>query len=1096
MAGAYSDIARVLRGARLRQVRIVLLAAAAAGVAGALLFLLAGAVALASGARPFVRIAALAGAATAILAAGVLAIRALLRSARDDASAARTVAGGLPALRSALLSSVELARSRSDIAASGHFSVALVDAHLERTAADARGIDLARAIPDRRARQAALLLVGVAGLHLIALVAGGTHLAKAYGRVLAGDPPGTPAPQVDPITGDVELTYAYPAYMKREARTLSGTGGEIRAPKGTEVTLRTRADRPVKAAEIEILYDAAPEAEARPSTPGADGGASGRETAPYAQGERRDGQAGRKKQETADLQASGRPERSGREAAAESKAPPVVKRFALAVSGDRDLQGRFLVDDGGSYRFRFLDAKGRTVAEGPTVPIALEPDAFPQVRITAPEREIEVSGNAVVQIVWDAEDDFGLSEVALVLKGPTGKEERRILRRDGLRRDGGTADLALVPLGLGEGDELAYWMEAVDTDTVSGPKKSVSDVQRVKIYSEAEHRRQVLERARQVYEELVALLGDRLDGISAGPVATPERLPAAQALDTRTRLLAEAMRDTAREIRRDRAGPREVAAAISNVAGALRSAEQRLTQYRNMIARSLAVHLRPDGSIVRTMAASDAALDAEMEKGILYLEQLLDKRRAEDLVRLAKDLQKQRRDLANLMEKFRSSPSDERKKELLAQIGRMKERVRDLLQQMAELSKGFNDEHMNEEALAEMAKSQDMMAGLDEVEQKLAKGDLEGAMKALDQMANAMDKMLAGLQRTAGMPDEKAQALMKDMLAFKEDLEKVQAEQKRTADETEKIRADYRRKIADKMKGAEKQLEELSQKAKEAREDVDRAQPGVSMRAEPEYEMSKESLRDLERALAARELEGAAEAALRAQPSVDRLSTLLQEDAQLADRSRALTGKDPQQIDDARRQADKAAPKVRQIRDALAQMFPDPRSVLGQDQQRKLEGLSKRQVDLERQAGQLQQKLRDLAQQAPVFPPSAENQLSESRRHMGQAGAELGAKNPQRGHGEQELALDALDRFKKGLEEAAKKGQGGGGQGFPFPFAEAGGEREGDGRDPSREKVKIPGAEAHKVPEEFRKDLLEAMKQGAPERYKGEVQRYYEELVK
>jgi hypothetical protein len=44
--------------------------------------------------------------------------------------------------------------------------------------------------------------------------------------------------------------------------------------------------------------------------------------------------------------------------------------------------------------------------------------------------------------------------------------------------------------------------------------------------------------------------------------------------------------------------------------------------------------------------------------------------------------------------------------------------------------------------------------------------------------------------------------------------------------------------------------------------------------------------------------------------------------------------------------------------------------------------------------------------------------------------------------------------------------------------------------------VEIPGAEAYKVPEEFRKDLLEAMRQGTPEKYRAEVQRYYEELVK
>jgi hypothetical protein len=172
--------------------------------------------------------------------------------------------------------------------------------------------------------------------------------------------------------------------------------------------------------------------------------------------------------------------------------------------------------------------------------------------------------------------------------------------------------------------------------------------------------------------------------------------------------------------------------------------------------------------------------------------------------------------------------------------------------------------------------------------------------------------------------------------------------------------------------------------------------------------------------------------------------------------------------------------------------------MLGEPDQKKLDQLSQKQRDLEKQAGELQQKLSELAQQAPVFPPSAQGQLAESRGHMGQAAGQLGpGKNPQRGHGEQELALDALSRFQKGLEEAARKGKGqGDGPGFPFPFGEPGGEREGDGGELAREKVKIPGAEAHKVPEEFRRDLLEAMKQGTPERYKGDVQRYYEELVK
>jgi hypothetical protein len=164
-----------------------------------------------------------------------------------------------------------------------------------------------------------------------------------------------------------------------------------------------------------------------------------------------------------------------------------------------------------------------------------------------------------------------------------------------------------------------------------------------------------------------------------------------------------------------------------------------------------------------------------------------------------------------------------------------------------------------------------------------------------------------------------------------------------------------------------------------------------------------------------------------------------------------------------------------------------------------MEGLARRQGELERQAGQLRQKLGELAEKAPVFPPQSQGMLGEAQGHMAGAAAELGQKNPQRGHGQQRQALDALERFRKGLEEMARNGQGGGkqGGGFPFPFALLGaGQDDGESGDPSTERVEIPGADAYKVPEEFRKDILEAMKQGAPEPYRPELQRYYEELVR
>ena len=1053
MSVAHGEISRVLEGARRRQLRVVLLAALAFGLAALLLSFLLGAAALALGARLGVRAAALAGAVTAAVVAAGWAARLVLRTAWTDEAAARTVARGEPALRSDLVSSVELARQREDIRATGRYSLALLDAHLERTAARARTVDLARAVPDRLARLGGIVLLAVAALHGVALLAGGGAFARAYGRILAGDPRGAvAAAAAEPITGDVALTFTYPAYMRREPRTLSGTGGEIRAPKGTEVALETRADRDVEAAEIVVSL----EAHAAPA--------------------------------------------AGAPAGGEAPAAPPLERYALTVKGGRDLAGRLVVADGGSYRFRFLDRRGKVVAEGPPLPITVEADAFPQARITRPDRELEVDAGAVVRVEWQAEDDFGVGEVALVLKGPDGKERRRALRKgDAVRRDGGVVDLDLGPERLGEGDRLTYLVEAQDGDVVSGPKKGVSETHVVKIYSEAEHRRAALERARLVFEEAVTLLADRLEGFASGAPETSDRLVVAQQLDERAAHLHERMRETARELRRDRAGPRDVAVALDNVAGRLRVAERRVAGARGVVAQAFRIRSRPDRSALAAMGAADAELDRTLESGVLYLEQLLDKQRAEDLVRLAKELAGSRRELADLLAKYKASPSDAAKAEVLARIARMKARVKELLARMSELSKGFGDEHMNREALAEMSKSRDLMAGLDGIEEKLAKGDLEGAMKDLDAMASAMDEMLSGLQRTAGLPDEKAQALMKEMLAFKGDLEKVKAEQEQTAAETQALRDRYRGAVQQRVKGAEEKVRRLEKLAAEAKREVEAAQPGVTYRAEPEFDHARESLEDVRRALGMRELGPALESAQRAAPNVERLAQVLEEDMELSEQSPAFTRREPERVREAHENVQRAVPKAREIRDALAELFPDPRKVMSPEERAKLDALSKRQHELERKTGELQRKLSELAEKAPVFPPSAQGQLGETRGHMGQAAAELAQKNPQRGHGSQQLALDALSRFQQGLEEAARKGKGqAGAGGFPFPFADAGGEggQEGDGRDPARDKVAIPGAEAYKVPEEFRKDLLDAMKQGAPERYRGEVQRYYEELVK
>ena len=115
--------------------------------------------------------------------------------------------------------------------------------------------------------------------------------------------------------------------------------------------------------------------------------------------------------------------------------------------------------------------------------------------------------------------------------------------------------------------------------------------------------------------------------------------------------------------------------------------------------------------------------------------------------------------------------------------------------------------------------------------------------------------------------------------------------------------------------------------------------------------------------------------------------------------------------------------------------------------------------------------------------------LREAGGYMGEAGTRLGQSDARQATGQQKAALERLGQLQEQMAQAMR-----GGQGMPNPMSGMG--RGGSGRGMRHERVEIPDADQYKPPEAFRKALLEAMKDGSPERYKQQVKRYYEELVR
>jgi hypothetical protein len=165
---------------------------------------------------------------------------------------------------------------------------------------------------------------------------------------------------------------------------------------------------------------------------------------------------------------------------------------------------------------------------------------------------------------------------------------------------------------------------------------------------------------------------------------------------------------------------------------------------------------------------------------------------------------------------------------------------------------------------------------------------------------------------------------------------------------------------------------------------------------------------------------------------------------------------------------------ARLIADELDQALPKPGDLMSPDDQKKMGDLAERQKAAKRRAA-------DLAREMQKGPPmqSVGDGLRDVGQHMERAEGELRRRASRDAEGEEQQALDGLQKMKDQLQRQRR----------PRDQMAGGGNLD-------KEPVKIPGAEDYKPPKEFRQDLLEAMKRAAPSEFKEQVKRYYEELVK
>jgi uncharacterized membrane protein YccC len=162
-----------------------------------------------------------------------------------------------------------------------------------------------------------------------------------------------------------------------------------------------------------------------------------------------------------------------------------------------------------------------------------------------------------------------------------------------------------------------------------------------------------------------------------------------------------------------------------------------------------------------------------------------------------------------------------------------------------------------------------------------------------------------------------------------------------------------------------------------------------------------------------------------------------------------------------------------------------------------LQRMAKKQEEVRRDANELSQRMQALAQEIPLFGGEPQQSLDNAGSEMGRAVGSIQAGELPGAVGHKRRAADELGKLRQALEQAAQQQQGG----MPMPLGGTGSGR-GRGRDEgmmgkmSAAELEIPAQDRNRATPQFRKELLEAAKQKAPEHFEEAVRRYYEELIR
>lgn len=875
-----------------------------------------------------------------------------------------------------------------------------------------------------------------------------------------------------PIVGALSIYYAPPSYTNRGRQVDQNSSGYIETLIGTEVTIEANA-LIKNVAQMELVIEAKDKtpkkSKDRAKDDASTGLESGSRTVVMSKRVRKDGAPG-----------------------------------AFHLVPRRPLNASFVASQSATYHFRAILDDGSVVEDGIDRTIKVVADEAPEILTPSHAGQVDVSPDDILDISFEVSDDFGIESVWQVwhFAGDPDNAKRTKIDLPELannpRKTNGEVKFDLRPLSLQPKDDVVLYFEGIDNNSMTGPGVGRSKPLHLRVSSPQDKHRQNIDAQKAILDAMINLLADylahpvgervpqgkdawvqRVDR-SADPAQLFLRLQQLKTLQENQRSVVSAMQEVAQQLEKD-------PLVIERNRTLFLALHEQLSDLSDRGQKVLiTTSRRADAERLSAKSAAGLATyagDAEdvLERGILRLSELLATAKMAAVQASLDEIKELKERLKTLLEEYKKTQDPELKKAILRDIQRLRQRMNELMSRMRSQIQQLPQEHLNMDAIKQQQLESDthkMADNLSNIEEMLENDDVDGALKALEELETNLDS----LDEKMGEQFEKAQPeglseLDKKVSELMDDLNDIRQAEARLEKDTNDLNKEM---IEKRREHIEKKLDAFSKRMlrkvalQEAALDS-MAQMASEMPHKQRIQKSQNALAELKKMLKDKDIAHSLE---RARDSFDSS----QETKYSLELSRRYTDSDAlkREIDQLRAKNKQVSERASEMVDEIEKLMDQAQKELKQMDQKQVRDLAKQQQQIGEKAEKLEKKIGESRKRFPMLEKKLKPKLDASKQAMKQAAESLEKQQTQRGLDHERKALDQLGKLQEQMKQVVQK------------------QRQGDkkqGRAAPRKKVEIPGDSGKKAGEQLRRDVMDGMKQEKLDRYQSEIERYYKSIM-